>query len=114
MPGGGQTPMCKESATGGVIPGICAGVGALVLAALITLIVYAVYRSRRKTPVPTEEPDDAPLKESKYTSGRPLPVNSTVYEVYYPICSQNGVLNKDLPSVRCTEDLRWNASIQGL
>lgn len=143
MPGGGQTPMCKESATGGVIPGcgplpmsdglfwktksgrqvqtnstvyevytpqcrngelnrdtanvrcwetlrwdvdpadfrctdipfcsticiigICAGVGVLVLAALITLIVYAVYRSRRKTPVPPEDDDDAPLKESKYT-----------------------------------------------
>lgn len=50
-----------------LLSGICAGVGVLVLAALITLIVYAVYRSRRKTPVPPEDDDDAPLKESKYT-----------------------------------------------
>lgn len=143
MPGGGQKPMCKEGAMGGVIPGcgplptsdglswrtesgrpvqtnstvyevytpqcsrnselnrdtasvrcwetlrwdvdpadfrctdipfcstICiigigAGVGALVLVAVVILVVYAVYRSRRKPPVPTEESDDAPLKESTY------------------------------------------------
>ncbi|XP_011439199.3 uncharacterized protein [Magallana gigas] len=47
-------------------------------------------------------------------SGRPIQVNSTVYEVYYSICSQNGVLNRDLQSIRCGEDLGWNASIQGL
>uniref|UniRef100_A0A8W8LF48 Uncharacterized protein n=1 Tax=Magallana gigas TaxID=29159 RepID=A0A8W8LF48_MAGGI len=47
-------------------------------------------------------------------SGRPIQVKSTVYEVYYPICSQNGILNRDLHSARCGEDLRWNASIQGL
>ncbi|XP_052673696.1 uncharacterized protein LOC128155858 [Crassostrea angulata] len=47
-------------------------------------------------------------------SGRPIQVKSTVYEVYYPICSQNGVLNRDLRSARCGEDLRWNATIQGL
>nr|XP_034303280.1 uncharacterized protein LOC105336535 isoform X3 [Crassostrea gigas] len=47
-------------------------------------------------------------------SGRPIQVKSTVYEVYYPSCSQNGVLNRKLQSIRCGEDLRWNASIQGL
>ncbi|XP_052720501.1 uncharacterized protein LOC128192095 isoform X2 [Crassostrea angulata] len=47
-------------------------------------------------------------------SGRLIQVKSTVYEVYYPICSQNGVLNRDLQSIRCGEDLGWNASIQGL
>uniref|UniRef100_K1QEV5 Uncharacterized protein n=1 Tax=Magallana gigas TaxID=29159 RepID=K1QEV5_MAGGI len=47
-------------------------------------------------------------------SGRPIQVKSTVYEVYYPICNQNGILNRDLHSARCGEDLRWNASIQGL
>lgn len=47
---------------------ICAGVDVIVLAALITLIVYAVYRSRQKLPVPTEEPDDVPLKELSYTA----------------------------------------------
>ena len=48
------------------LSGICVGVGGLVLVAVVILIVYAVYRSRRKTSVPTEEPDDAPLKESTY------------------------------------------------
>ncbi|XP_034303280.2 uncharacterized protein [Magallana gigas] len=47
-------------------------------------------------------------------SGRPIQVKSTAYEVYYPSCSQNGVLNRKLQSIRCGEDLRWNASIQGL
>ncbi|XP_052720499.1 uncharacterized protein LOC128192093 [Crassostrea angulata] len=47
-------------------------------------------------------------------SGRPIQVKSTVYEVYYPKCSQDSVLNRDLHSARCDEDLRWNASIQGL
>ncbi|XP_052720507.1 uncharacterized protein LOC128192097 isoform X1 [Crassostrea angulata] len=47
-------------------------------------------------------------------SSRPIQVKSTVYEVYYPICSQNGILNRDLHSARCGEDLRWNATIQGL
>lgn len=50
-----------------LLSGIGAGVGALVLAAVVILVVYAVYRSRRKPPVPTEESDDAPLKESTYT-----------------------------------------------
>lgn len=47
-------------------------------------------------------------------SGRPIQVKSTVYEVYYPICSQNGVLNMKIQSIRCGEHLGWNASIQGL
>lgn len=47
-------------------------------------------------------------------SGRSLHVNSTVYEVYSPRCSQNGVLNRNLHSVRCGEDLNWTVSIQGL
>lgn len=49
-----------------LLSGIGAGVGALVLVAVVILVVYAVYRSRRKPPVPTEESDDAPLKESTY------------------------------------------------
>lgn len=48
-----------------LLSGIGAGVGALVLVAVV-ILVYAVYRSRRKPPVPTEESDDAPLKESTY------------------------------------------------
>nr|XP_034303283.1 uncharacterized protein LOC105336537 isoform X3 [Crassostrea gigas] len=47
-------------------------------------------------------------------SGKPIQVKSTVYEVYYPRCSQDSVLNRDLQSARCGEDLRWNATIQGL
>lgn len=41
-------------------------------------------------------------------SGRPVQVNSTVYEVYIPQCSQNSELNKDNTSFRCWETLRWD------
>lgn len=47
-------------------------------------------------------------------SGRPVQVNSMVYEVYHPRCSHKGIMNRDLRSIRCGEDLRWNASIRGL
>lgn len=49
------------------LSGICVGVVGLVLVAVVILIVYAVYRSRRNPPVPTEEPEDAPLKEFTFT-----------------------------------------------
>lgn len=49
------------------LSGICVGVVGLVLVAVVILIVYAVYRSRQNPPVPTEEPEDAPLKVFTFT-----------------------------------------------
>uniref|UniRef100_K1RM23 Uncharacterized protein n=1 Tax=Magallana gigas TaxID=29159 RepID=K1RM23_MAGGI len=49
------------------IIGICVGVGGLLLAAVMILIVYVVCRSRQNPPAPTKEPEDAPLKESTFT-----------------------------------------------